>query len=79
MIEKMKMLKHLPYLSFLINIIRINPFVYIFEGFRNAMAGESGKYLTPMYAAYFWVVVIVLFLIGFSVQKKAVKFLPDML
>jgi len=65
----------------LLSIVRANPFVYVLEGFRNAMVlhDHSAKFLTPGYMAYFWISVFVLFIIGASVQKKGAKFLPDML
>ena len=66
-----------------IKVLKLNPFVYIFEGFRSVIVHGTSKTATPAnslhYHLYFWGCIIVLFSIGVLFQKKLRKLLPDIL
>lgn len=55
--------------------LRINPMVYVINGFRNAFF--SGLMPSLYYSLYFWGVVLLLFLIGSFVQFKLRKYYSD--
>lgn len=52
----------------LIRIFKLNPFVYIIEGFKDACV--SGTFPNLEYTAYFWLLCLVLFCIGAVLQYK---------
>jgi ABC-type polysaccharide/polyol phosphate export permease len=68
----------LPVSSTVKKIIMLNPFVYIFEGFRHVLANEGGIRL-DWYFVYFWVATMVILAIGIMFQKKLRRVLPDVL
>ena len=59
-------------------ILKANPFVYIFEGFKNIMA-HNGHIEFGLYGLYFWCATAVIFAIGLLFQNKLRKVLPDVL
>lgn len=52
----------------LIDILKLNPFVYIIDGFRGAL--QKGMLPSVEYTLYFWVVCLFLFLISSLLQYK---------
>lgn len=69
-----------PQFWWVIHILKLNPFVYIFEGFRDVLVSpQNAPPITLLYTAYFWVSTLVLLGIGLLFQKKIRKLLPDIL
>ena len=51
--------------------LKLNPFYFIIEGYRNSLLGQSWYFLeNPMYTLYFITVIIVLFMIGSYLHVK---------
>lgn len=51
--------------------LKLNPFYYVVEGYRNTLLGQSWYFLeNPMYTLYFCGLVIVLFMIGSYLHVK---------
>lgn len=61
-------------------LIKLNPVYYLINGYRTAIFGE-GKwfYEQPLYALYFWVLVIIVFIIGANANKRMRENLLDYL
>ena len=53
-----------------VNILKLNPFFYIIEGFRSSLAGGSWFYQDIPYMLYFWSVSILILFIGSHVHMK---------
>lgn len=49
---------------------KLNPFFYIIEGYRDAILGRTWFWEKPELTLYFWIVVIVLLLIGGNLYTK---------
>lgn len=56
-------------------LLRINPMVYIVKGFRDAFV--LGMTQDFIYTVYFWIIVIIMFLMGSFLQFKLKKFYAD--
>lgn len=56
-------------------ILRINPMVYVINGFRNAFV--LGKAPSLTYTIYFWICIIILFSCGSLVQHRLRKYYAD--
>ncbi|MGN1401787.1 MAG: ABC transporter permease [Bacillus sp. (in: firmicutes)] len=54
----------------LLACLKLNPFFYIIEGFRNALLGEAWFFEDPWYTSYFWLMTAIILLIGSSVHLK---------
>jgi len=55
----------------LLTIIKLNPLYYLIEGYRSALFGTEWYFVTHWkYTLYFWVLVIVLFLLGSTLHVK---------
>lgn len=64
----------------LVTIMKLNPLFYIIEGYRAAFFGTEWYFIVEWkYTIYFWIVVIVLFLIGSSIHVKFRKNFIDFL
>jgi teichoic acid transport system permease protein len=51
--------------------LKLNPFYYIIEGYRNTLLGQSWYFLeNPMYTLYFFGLLLVLFIIGSYLHVK---------
>ena len=61
--------------SYLASLIKLNPLVYIIEGFRDAFV--SGGFQTLKYTIYFWSVAWIIFMLGCYVQYKLAKYYSD--
>lgn len=65
-------------ISWVTTIVKLNPFVYILEGFRGTMM--HNKLITfDLYFVYFWLAVIALIIVGAFFQKKTRRILPDVI
>lgn len=51
-------------------IIKLNPFHYIVQGYRDSFFYETGFWEQPVYTVYFWILVLVLFLLGNYLHKR---------
>lgn len=59
---------------------KINPMFYIVQGYRDCFSGNSASILYDMqWTMYFWVVVIVIFAVGFSTYSKLKEHMADVL
>ncbi len=58
------------YPAFMTPILRLNPMYYAIEGYRDALIRQVGFWEHPLRTAYFWGVIIVLFVIGRVVFNK---------
>lgn len=56
--------------TYLVNILKLNPFFYIIEGFRASLLGGSWFYQDLSYAMYFWSVSLLILLVGSKVHVK---------
>lgn len=59
----------------LVKIIKLNPMIYIIQGFRDAFV--HGKLPTLYYSLYFWGVCILFYVVGAHVQFKMKKYYAD--
>lgn len=52
-------------------LMKLNPVYYLINGYRNAIFGEGvWFYQQPLYAFYFWGLVIIIFIIGATANKR---------
>ncbi|QWU07213.1 ABC transporter permease [Heyndrickxia coagulans] len=53
-------------------VLKLNPFYYVIEGYRSSLLGNEGWYFINHwhYTLYFWVMTIVIFIIGSSLHVK---------
>lgn len=51
-------------------IIKLNPFHYIVQGYRDSFFYDTGFWEQPMYTLYFWILVLVFFLLGNYLHKR---------
>lgn len=56
--------------DFMVQILKLNPFFYIIEGFRNSLLGGKWFYHDPIYMMYFWSISLLILLIGSNVHLK---------
>lgn len=52
------------------NIVKLNPFHYIVQGYRDSFFYETGFWNQPIYTLYFWIVVLIFFLLGNYLHKR---------
>ncbi|RIW31878.1 ABC transporter permease [Bacillus salacetis] len=52
------------------NILKLNPFFYIIEGFRNTIFAKEWFFQDPVYAIYFWLLTFVILYFGSRVHLK---------
>ncbi len=72
--------KHISRFHGLVKIIKLNPMVYIFDGYRRAFAfGVWGTYPSLGYTLYFWGFVIIAICVGSFIQFKLRKYYADFL
>lgn len=57
-------------LGFLENIIKLNPFHYVVQGYRDSFFYEIGFWEQPVYTLYYWFIVLVFFLLGNYLHKR---------
>lgn len=61
--------------AFLCKFVKLNPLIYLIEGYRDAFVLGNTQSLT--YGIYFWVVALTLFGLGCWVQNRLKKFYSD--
>lgn len=67
-------------LSWLLNIMQLNPLYYLIQGYRAAFFGTEWFFITNwQLTIYFWVVVILLLIIGASMHVRFRKHFIDFL
>jgi teichoic acid transport system permease protein len=54
----------------IVNILQLNPFYYIIEGFRDSLLGGQWFFEDISYTLYFWFISLLILLIGSSVHLK---------
>jgi len=59
--------------------IKLNPLVYIIEGYRDSMINHIWFWEKPMMGLYFWVVALIMIAVGFSTFKKLKPHFADVL
>ncbi|MBR7797662.1 ABC transporter permease [Agaribacter marinus] len=59
------------------NILKLNPFYYIIEGFRDSILGRSWFFEDPIYMGYFWVFTFALLYFGSMLHLKFRKNFMD--
>lgn len=60
-------------------IVKLNPFHYVIQGFRDSMLGQVWFWENPALTIYYWVVTIVLFIIGVFVHGRLRNHFADVL
>lgn len=60
-------------------LVKLNPFFYIIEGFRESMLYGKWFFQSPVLTTYFWGVVIILFAIGIFIHGKLREHFADIL
>lgn len=60
-------------------IFKLNPMYYIVEGYRNSLLGGQWFFQNPQLTLYFWVVILVLALLGKYIFKKMRPHFSDVL
>lgn len=60
-------------------IFKLNPIYYVVNGYREAVLMRTGFWSNPLWTLYFWIVTIVMFVIGSSVFKKLKVHFADVL
>ena len=56
---------------------KLNPFYYIIEGYRDSVLGRGWFWEKPLLSLYFWVVVVLLLLIGGFVFNKMKEYFAE--
>lgn len=59
--------------------LRLNPFTYIVNGFRDSFVFEVGFWERPIDTAYFWIITLIILLIGVKLYKRMEPHFADML
>ncbi|PKR77784.1 teichoic acid ABC transporter permease [Halalkalibacillus sediminis] len=66
--------------DWLLTVMKINPFFYVVEGYRQSILGGEWYFITNWeYSIYFWSMVIVLFIMGSYLHVKFRKHFVDFL
>ncbi|MDU4936422.1 MAG: ABC transporter permease [Peptostreptococcaceae bacterium] len=60
-------------------IVKLNPFFYIIEGFRESILSHVWFWQSPALSIYFWTVVLILFIIGIFIHGKLRNYFADIL
>ncbi|HBD94263.1 MAG TPA: teichoic acid ABC transporter permease [Spirochaetia bacterium] len=60
-------------------IIRLNPFLYIIQGYRESFLGTYWFWQHPLQTLYFWIITIFLFISGALIFRKLKPHFPDVL
>ena len=60
-------------------LFKLNPFYYIVEGYRDCFITHEGFWQHPELTAYFWVVAIVIFVLGTTMFRKLRPHFADVL
>ena len=68
-----------PKMGPMINLFKINPLVYVVDGYRSAVYGKQGFFEDIPYTLYFWGVTVVLFGVGALIFKRLKMHFADVL
>lgn len=60
-------------------IIRLNPMYYIVKGYRDAMINQEWFWENPEMTTYFWIVTLVIFIVGSSVFNRLKPHFADVI
>lgn len=60
-------------------IFKMNPVYYIIEGFRETLITVTPFWHNPLLTVYFWIVSLIIFIIGYKLFKKLKPFFADVL
>ena len=60
-------------------IVKLNPFFYVIEGFREAILYHKWFWHSPILTLYFWAVVLILMLLGIFIHGKLRDYFADIL
>ncbi len=60
-------------------LLKLNPLVYIIEGYRDSMINHIWFWEKPMMGLYFWVVATIMIVVGFSTFRKLKPHFADVL
>jgi teichoic acid transport system permease protein len=63
----------------LVLLFKLNPMVYVVEGFRNSMYGEIWFFEHFYSSTYFWIVIVIMFILGSLVFKRLKPHFADVL
>lgn len=63
----------------LVNILKLNPVFYIVQCYRDAMFSEKWFWERPLWSLYFWVLTILLFILGSHTFQKMRSHFADVL
>lgn len=53
-----------------LNILKLNPFFYIIDGFRNSLLGGEWFFQNSAYTLYFWCISLLIMLVGCNIHLK---------
>lgn len=62
-----------------ITILKLNPMYYVVSGYRDALIHKIGFWENPGLTVYFWIVAVVIFIVGTSVFKRLRPHFADVL
>ncbi|MEH7348653.1 ABC transporter permease [Gottfriedia acidiceleris] len=68
-----------PHQTFLLKIMKINPFFYIATGYRDSLLNNSTSLIFSSYSFYYWGVVLVILILGAALHIKFRKMFVDYL
>jgi lipopolysaccharide transport system permease protein/teichoic acid transport system permease protein len=60
-------------------IVKLNPVYYVVEGYRDSMINHIWFWEKPMMGLYFWVVALIMIVVGFSTFRKLKPHFADVL
>ena len=60
-------------------IVKLNPFFYIIEGFRNSILYHKWFWESPALTPYFWGIVLILLAVGIFIHGKLRDYFADIL
>lgn len=56
--------------GWVVDLLKLNPIVYIIEGFRDSFVGHKGFWQEPSYTVYFWLITLVCLYVGSVLHMK---------
>ncbi|MFA9463369.1 MAG: ABC transporter permease [Velocimicrobium sp.] len=62
-----------------LRILKLNPIYYIVDGYRDSMINKIWFWQKPIYTCYFWIVVVLMFIIGKFIYKRLKGHFADVL
>lgn len=65
--------------DWMVTIAKLNPLTYVIDGYRTSLFTTHMFYEDPVYTLYFWVVTLIIMLLGSAYYKKTYKEFADVL